>query len=268
MIKRLAAVALLLSACSGHAQLTPLDLCVLQKVFHDDFSTLDIAPHTLTTTARWTAHTPWNGDFGDAAFADPGPAGPFTHDKLGLIITARRDAAGHWTSGLIAAGDATGAGPGVRYGYFEARMQLPHGPGTWPAFWLGTHNAPGDNSPNIELDVIEYYGHDATGFQNGWHVWPGAASPGGTHWNVVPEESLTNRFHTYGVRVAPDVTTFYLDRVPVWEIPTPPQHARPLYPLVDFALGSGYPITDTPNPSAMRVRYVDIYQFVPNKCGG
>jgi hypothetical protein len=265
-MKSVALAALLLSACGARAEMTPLAMCALQPVFSDKFYSLKIAPHMLNVHAHWTAHTPWNGDFGDAQFIDPGTNAPFTHDRSGLLISARRDTAGHWTSGLIAAGDASGAGPGVRYGYFEARMKLPPGPGTWPAFWLGTHIHPGDTTPSIELDVIEYYGHDTTGFQNGWHVWPGQQSAGGTHWKVVPAESLISSFHTYGVRVASDVTTFYLDRKPVWEIPTPPEHTRPLYPIVNLALGSGYPITDTPNPSVLRVASVDIYEFVPNKC--
>lgn len=263
---RAAVAALLLSACGARAEMTPLRMCALRPVFIENFATLAIAPHRLARGARWTAHTPWNGDFGDAAFGDPGAAGPFARDGSGLTITARRDAAGHWTSGLIAAGDASGAGPGVRYGYFEARMKLPPGPGTWPAFWLGTHIVPGDPRPSVELDAIEYYGHDATGFQSGWHVWPGQQSPGGRHWNRVPADTLTTAFHDYGVRVAPDVTTFYLDRVAVWEIATPPEHTRPLYPLVNLALGAGYAIDATPNPSVLRVAYVHVFELIPGRC--
>jgi beta-glucanase (GH16 family) len=83
--------------------------------------------------ARWTAHTPWGGDFGDASFMDPEPGGPFKIRDGILSITASKNQ-GRWTSGLIAAADATGAGSGTRYGYFEARMKMPPGPGTWPPF--------------------------------------------------------------------------------------------------------------------------------------
>src|SRR5712664_2877682 len=38
--------------------------------------------------ARWTAHTPWGGDFGDASFMDPGPGGPFKIKDGILSITA------------------------------------------------------------------------------------------------------------------------------------------------------------------------------------
>src|ERR1700742_641179 len=96
--------------------------CALRPVLIEDFNDESISAHRIGP-ARWTAHTPWNGDFGDARFLDPGPRGPFKVEDGMLSITASKDSAGHWTSGLIAAADASGAGKGTRYGYFEARMK-------------------------------------------------------------------------------------------------------------------------------------------------
>src|ERR1700730_935706 len=48
--------------------------------------------------ARWIAHTPWNGDFGDTRFADPHPNGPFSMKDGILSITASKDRDGRWTS--------------------------------------------------------------------------------------------------------------------------------------------------------------------------
>jgi hypothetical protein len=47
-----------------------------------------------------------------------------------LSITASNDRDGRWTSGMIAAVDASGAGTGTRCGYFEVPMKMPPGPGT------------------------------------------------------------------------------------------------------------------------------------------
>ena len=52
--------------------------CALRPVFMENFDE-ETAPNRRIETissdrigpARWTAHTPWNGDFGDAQFADP-----------------------------------------------------------------------------------------------------------------------------------------------------------------------------------------------------
>lgn len=45
------------------------------------------------------------------------------------------------------------------YGYFEARLKLPKGKGTWPAFWMMPKNGtawPGDG----EIDIMEEVGYD------------------------------------------------------------------------------------------------------------
>ncbi|WP_068089896.1 glycoside hydrolase family 16 protein [Novosphingobium rosa] len=240
------------------ADIRALDLSQFCPFFMEDFRNLRIAPRSLEQ-ADWIAHTPWNGDFGDAAFSDPGPEGPFSVDKGELKITARKGKDGRWHSGLIAAGDAQGRGHGVRYGYFEARMQLPKGPGTWPAFWLQTLHKVDDGTASVELDAIEYYGHNPKAFQTGLLVWHGNKPMGGNKAIPVPEGALEQGFHTYGIAVLPETVTYYLDRRPVWQQPTPPELTRPMFPLVNLALGSGYPIDHTPDPSLLRVSYVHVY---------
>lgn len=243
----------------------PLDLCAYDLVFSDDFDDMSIASHSLGTM-RWTAHTPWNGDFGDAVFADPGPDGPFAAKQGILRITARKDERSRWHSGLIAAADASGNGHGLRFGYFEARMKLPPGPGTWPAFWLMSLAATSDKRPRVEIDVIEYYGHQTDRYHVADHVWYSGGDKERTRHDGsrVPVEngSLVQDFHTYGVLVEPDKLTYYFDRQPVWQQPTPPELQTPLYPLVDLALGSGYSIAETPDPSVLEVDYVREYRPV------
>lgn len=250
------------------------DPCALTPVLIEDFKTDRIAAHAIGP-AKWTAHTPWNGDFGDAAFGDPTVNSPFSFGPEGLTITASKDDAGHWRSGLIAAADASGAGEGTRYGYFEARMRLPPGPGTWPAFWLAAlrpvNKEPGaDKRGAVEIDVIEYYGKFNDGYRATVHGW--YADPSRT-WSKdqvisVPPGSLTSAFHTYGVDVSPQGLQFLLDGKVVWRQPTPPELDGPLYPIVNLALGSGWPIVDTPNPSKLVVNYVHVYGRGPGPAEG
>ena len=80
--------------------------CELRPVMIEDFDEESISAHRIGP-ARWTAHTPWSGDFGDARFADPGPHGPFKVQDGILSITASKDREGRWASGLIAAADAS-----------------------------------------------------------------------------------------------------------------------------------------------------------------
>ena len=254
-------------------------VCPRQLVFSDEFGSLAISAHgpiggTAGSSPRWTAHTPWNGDFGSAAFGDLGKGGPFALSPEGLRITASRDDTGHWHSGLIAGADAAGhgaiAGGGVRYGYFEARMKLPPGPGTWPAFWLMSLAPAHSPAPAVEVDVIEYYGHATDRYQAALHVWyRGKDQPRSRHRlqsNPVSDGALVGRWHDYGVAVGSSAIIWYLDHAEVWRQPTPPELTGPLYPLVNLALGSGYPVRNTPNPSVLGLRSVRIWRDPPQGC--
>jgi hypothetical protein len=55
-----------------------------------------------------------------------------------LSITAKQELSGasHYTSGRI----RTRGLYDVKYGYMEARIQIPSGPGMWPAFWMLSTN--------------------------------------------------------------------------------------------------------------------------------
>lgn len=264
---------LVLAACLGCSaskavDTERIDLCDYEIAFADEFDTLAVAPRKIEGGARWTAHTPWNGDFGDARFSDPRPDWPFTLAGGVLRITARRDEKGRWRSGLIAAADASGAGNGVQYGYFEARMKLPPGPGTWPAFWLMSLQ-PASQLPKIEIDAIEYYGHMTDKYFATGHVWYGGKNKHLTrHVGTklpVPARSLTDDFHRYGVRVDAQFITYFLDGKAMWRQPTPKEHKAPLYPLVNLALGSGYPIAQTPDPSVLEIDYVRVYRPVTGR---
>ena len=120
-----------------------LDLCGLRPTFTEDFNDLKVSAWKIMGDSRWIAHTPWAGDFGDAAFTDPKPDFPFTVKDGVLRIEARKEANGKWRSGLLASADAWNGGFAQMYGYFEARIKLPKGPGTWPAFWF-SESGPGD----------------------------------------------------------------------------------------------------------------------------
>jgi beta-glucanase (GH16 family) len=239
-----------------------IDIGKLQLTFDEEFDELSVSPWGPNT--RWIAHTPWAGDFGDARFSDPMKGiFPFTIENGILRIEARKNADGRWESGLLASADSSGRGFSQQYGYFEMRAKLPKGKGVWPAFWLHTINDPNAKS-KVEFDVMEYYGHDPRKYQIAVHTWffnpsddPGIGGPG-TFVNV-PTDSLSDQFNTYGVLVRPDVLVFYLNRTEVWRVKTPADLNRPLLVLVNLALGSGWPITETPNPSYMYVDYIRVY---------
>jgi beta-glucanase (GH16 family) len=245
-----------------------LDLCGLKPTFTEDFNDLKVSAWKMGDN-RWIAHTPWNGDFGDAAFTNPQPDFPFTVKDGVLRIEARKDANGKWRSGLLASADPWGAGFSQMYGYFEVRMKIPKGPGTWPAFWLG-ESYPVGTPPHIsvEFDPIEFYGQFPDSFNSGYAIWDNVhhTHSGRGFVEKVPSGTLDADFHTFGIEVEKDFMTYYYDRNRYWQVPTPEEHKGPIFVMVNLALGSGWPIDKTPNPTFLEVDYVHVYERDPAAC--
>ncbi|MBX4959176.1 glycoside hydrolase family 16 protein [Rhizobium lentis] len=240
----------------------PININAYRLTFAENFDSLDVSAWG-EKRSRWIAHTPWNGDFGDARFTDPAPGFPFTTDQGILKIEARKGTDGTWRSGLLSSVNPKGEGFSQQFGYFEARMKLPPGKGVWPAFWLiGVDRS----KYTAEIDVLEYYGRAPYEFSMGFHIWrqsQGGQNSTGGYWNKVQDGILNSDYHTYGVDIQPDKTSFYFDRQFIWSFDTPKEFHMPFYPLVNLALGSGWPIDETPNPSVLLVDYIHVYQRKP-----
>jgi beta-glucanase (GH16 family) len=244
---------------------TTLDLCAFRSTFLEDFKSLSVSGHP-EDHQRWFAHTPWGGDFGDAAFTDPQPDFPFSLRNGILRIEARKEADDKWRSGLLASAHPDGTGFAQRYGYFEARAKLPNGPGVWPGFWLNANQPRDVKDPGVEIDVLEYYGQFPEGFHSSVHIWDNSGAGNNQvsdHVTPVINGALDRDFHTYGVDVEPDWVIFYLDRRETWRVATPAELTKPFMVLVSLALGSGWPIDRTPNPSVMEIDYVHVYERNP-----
>jgi hypothetical protein len=234
-----------------------LDLTGYALTFSDEFDgPLDVSAGGPGT--KWTAHTPYAGDFGSAGFANPGENSPFSIKDGILEITARK-VNGKWRSGLLCSVDSKGTGFAQRYGYFEMRAQFPKGPGTWPAFWLNSLQSLQDKTKmGLEVDIVEQYGKSpglAHGAVHWW--WPDKTHDAiGERFTVA---DMTTGFHTYGFLWDEHDMRWFFDGVEVWRQPTPPEGNSPLYVLVNLALGGGWPIDRTPDPSVMLVDYIRVY---------
>jgi beta-glucanase (GH16 family) len=255
-----AVLALIASSENGKSLREPdrLDLSGYKLTFDENFDNLDVSAWGPGT--RWIAHTPWNGDFGDAQFVAPSPGFPFTIENGVLRIEARRGTDGKWRSGLLASNDPKGNGFSQTFGYFEMRAKLPKGPGLWPAFWLVANKDP---DTSAEIDIVEHYGKFPDMYESVVHVWK--KTPLGRDYQAllrhqVPPGSLYEDFHLFGASVEADYTVFYLDRVEVGRLPTPAEHRHAMFILLNLAMGGGWPIAETPSPSFMWVDYVRAYQ--------
>jgi len=249
-------------------QAPSLDLSDFHMTFSEEFDG-PLYVSAWGSGTRWIAHTPWAGDFGDARFVDPRSDFPFTVKDGVLRIEARKNEAGKWSSGLLASNDPLGNGFSQQYGYFEMRAKLPPGPGVWPAFWLCSSYDRKDKTAgrdgSVEIDVLEYYGRTPCSFTATVHIWRPRPHRSKGHTITTKPYEVSNGFHTYGCMIDPQNITMYFDGIEVWQYKTPPEHNKPLMLLLNLALGPGWPIDKTPNPSIMEVDYVRVYAKAENK---
>jgi beta-glucanase (GH16 family) len=218
-----------------------------------------------TPPAKWIAHTPYAGDFGSAWFTgpnEPNAPSPFSINNGILTIKAYQDPnrKNNWRSGLLSSVDTHGRGFSVALGYFECSMKLPSGAGVWPAFWLcGLNGLEKPRTTNwAEIDVLEGYGVNSTSHQN-VHVWKPKGGELSSVGNATKLEGTNDDFHLYGCLVAKDYIRFYFDGQQIWQTATTPEDLEPLYIMVNLALGGGWPIDQTPNPSYLYVHYIRAY---------
>ncbi len=185
-----------------------------------------------------------------------------------------------WRSGLLASCDPEGKGFAQKYGYFECRAKMPAGAGVWPAFWLAStppeptagmdvrktnsweawmKRFDAAKQGDVEIDVIEFYGHEPSAYQATAIVWWPEPHHSKMRKIFTRPNEVSEGFHNYGAMVDPEFITMYFDGVEVWKTRTPREHQRPLMLLLNLALGSGWPIDKVPDPSFMDVEYVRAY---------
>jgi hypothetical protein len=255
----------------------------MKLVFEDDFN----APLSISRdgkNARYTSHKPGGGDFSGWPFSDfEGPDNPFAQIESYLRIRASKTAGKPGSTGLISPVNMDGSVVSFTAPvYFECRFLAQSAPGTWPAFWLLTKNKAvgGEKDAVDELDVIEAYGGTGEGNPNfsGYevtsHFWGQKDAEGkkikDAH-KVIDMSKLGNRsswsttFHTYGIKVTPTDTIYYLDDEEVFRHPSGEiSKTEPHYFLINYAIGgnSGWKIDleREGNMSDMYVDYVRVYQ--------
>jgi len=154
-----------------------------------------------------------------------------------------------FTSGLI----TTQPSHAQTYGYFEMRARLPRGKGLWPAFWL----LPADQSWPPEIDVMESIG-DPT------HVYMTAHSKIAEPKGGVEARISDDAFHTFAVSWDPNDLIYYIDGREAGRQRTPPDLNKPMFMLINLAVGGtwpGNPDASTRFPAVYAIDYVRAYRF-------
>ena len=267
-----------------------LDRHGLAQTFADDFATFSWYAEGLEPAA--VDHGTWRTNFGYAGtqalgsrslgsngeqqvYADRGFRGtsekpleidPFRVVNGALEITADKTAADirskiwnyQYTSGLI----TTQPSFSQLYGVFEMRARMPGGRGLWPAFWL----LPVDRSWPPEIDVLEILGNDPTTLHTNAH-----SKASGKHTDapsVIRLPDTSAGFHSYAVDWEADEIRWYFDGVEVARVPTPPDMHKPMYMLVNLAVGGhwpGSPDASTSFPAVLAIDWIRAYRREPQR---
>jgi len=278
---RLVRRAQLLAAAAVLATALPASAQTWNLVWSDEFNG---AAGTFPDSTRWSYDVGNNGGWGNgesevycAAGSSAAPcssANPnvFMNGSGSLVIRARRDAAGTWTSTRM----LTSGKFSVQYGRIEARMRLVVANGLWPAFWMLGTNISSVGWPSCgEVDIMEWvdsYGAGVTssalhgpGYSGGGNIGVQSGFPNGTR---VDDPG----YHIYGVMWSPNQIQFYRDTITnVTRTITPANippgttwaYNHPFFILLNQAVGGNWfpgPDGSTPAVNDMLVDYVRVYQ--------
>lgn len=165
-----------------------------------------------------------------------------------------------------------------KFGKIEARINLPSGKGTWPAFWL----MPNDNEyggwpRSGEIDVMEHVGSDPRMISHAYHTKNNNTSTG-TNWSMKTyKDNVEGAFHTYTLEWEDDYLIgrgafiFYVDGVQTGFKVAPENTTwedwpfdKDFYVIFNLALGGtwGGTIDNSifGSPVEMKVDWIRLYQ--------
>ena len=222
-----------------------------KMTFDDEFNTLSASASGNGTTWQFQSGTRAANDEAENYLPSSGPGSPFSIANGVLDITASPVSTAPglpYTSG----GLTTARSFSQTYGYFEIRAEMPAGAGMWPAFWL----LPADGSWPPELDAPEVLGSNPNTIYFSTHSTLQASQT-----VAVSVPNTSTGFHTYGVDWEPATITYYFDGVAVASLPTPADMDKPMYLLLELAVGGkgSWPGAATGETGQLLVDYIRAY---------
>ena len=224
-----------------------------EKVDPDNWRFEDWAPGRVNhELQRYVAGGERDGK--KTAFVEDGALNIRAMKHNGEVISARMNSKAAW-----------------KYGYMEARIWLPKGLGTWPAFWM----MPTDQSlgwPKCgEIDILEEVGANPEYTSSSIHTesYNHVKNTQKTHEQLT--EGAENEYHIYSCRWTAEALEFYVDgklhltfrndgagNVSTWPFD------KEFFIILNLAWGGdwgGYKgIDESALPTTMKIDYVRVYQ--------
>lgn len=195
-----------------------------------------------------------------------------------LVIRAIQESDGHGMGQYTSARLNTANKQAWTYGKIAARIQLPHGKGVWPAFWMLGANIDenGGDTPwpqSGEIDILELYGSRDDGVvEANVHY----AGPTGRHANMgavayeLDEGRFADKFHVFELEWNAERLRWFVDGRPFASTAITAEEFsefhRDFFILLNIAVGgraAGSPDSTTDFPLQMYVDWVRVYQESP-----
>lgn len=158
---------------------------------------------------------------------------------------------------------------GWTYGYVEAKIMLPSGKGTWPAFWMmPVHYTswPHDG----EIDIMEEVGYHKDYVSSSLHADGHVHTNNTQVTNEIYCKGAEGEFHVYGMEWTPDYFQFYVDGKKSLYYKNPGTGVRdwpydaPFYVILNLAWGGDWGgnqgVDESALPVTMHVDYVRVFQ--------
>lgn len=164
---------------------------------------------------------------------------------------------------------------GWKYGYFEARIQLPVGKGTWPAYWMMPVNNDWTTNPWPrcgEIDIMEEVGVDANKVSSSIHTQDYNHTKNTQKTHEMDIKTAETEFHVYALEWTENAITTYVDgqvQLAVTKEQLGSDHEQwpfhyAFYPILNLAWGGdwgGYKgVDDTALPVTMKIDYLRVFQ--------
>ena len=160
---------------------------------------------------------------------------------------------------------------GWTYGYFEAKLKVPGGKGTWPAFWMMPKNFtswPLDG----EIDIMEYVGYDKNVVHTSIHTQAYYHSIGTQKTASKRISNAETEFHIYAIEWTAEYIKGFVDGEEYFRFNndgTGNKHTwpfnAPFYLKLNLAWGGDWGgaqgIDESALPAVYEIDYVRVYQM-------
>ncbi len=158
-----------------------------------------------------------------------------------------------------------------KYGYFEARLKMPSGKGTWPAFWMLPEKEQLNWPLDGEIDIMEYVGYDPGWVHASVHTKAYNHTIGTQKTARMETKTAETEFHIYAVEWTADFVKGFVDGVEYFrfdndkkgDVNTWPFN-KPFYLKLNLAWGGDWGgaqgVDETKLPATYEIDYVRVYQ--------